>query len=75
MSELGVIANGALEPGSAVEVRNRFEQRWVRGFELVEITDEGYHVRRLSDGSLLPVSFPAEDVRPEREKRRGQWWY
>jgi len=75
MSEVGVIADESLEPGTAIEVRNRFEQRWVRGFEVVEVGDGGYRVRRLSDGSVLPVTFLAEDVRPEREKRRGQWWY
>jgi hypothetical protein len=75
MTEVGVVANESLEPGTAVEVRNRFEQRWVRGFEIAEVTDEGYCVRRLSDGSVLPLTFSADDVRPAREKRGGQWWY
>ena len=71
-----MVANQSLEPGTAVEVRNRFEQRWVRGFEIVDEGDEGgYRVRRLSDGSILPVTIAADDVRPEREKRGGQWWY
>jgi hypothetical protein len=71
MSEVGLVADASLEPGTAVEVRNRFEQRWARGFEIVEMVDDGYRVRRLSDGSVLPVTIAAEDVRPEREK----WWY
>jgi hypothetical protein len=75
MSEVGLVADASLEPGTAVEVRNRFEQRWARGFEIVEMVDDGYRVRRLSDGSVLPVTIAAEDVRPEREKRGGQWWY
>jgi hypothetical protein len=75
MSEVGVATSESLEPGTIVEIRNRFELRWVRGFEVVEAYGEGYRVRRLSDGSVLPVVFSADDVRPEREKRRGQWWY
>jgi hypothetical protein len=39
------------------------------------MVDDGYRVRRISDGSVLPVTIAAEDVRPEREKRGGQWWY
>jgi hypothetical protein len=76
MSEVGaVVSESSLEPGAAVEVRNRFEQRWARGFDIVEVTADGYRVRRLSDGSVLPVTFAFDDVRPERDKRRGQWWY
>ena len=75
MSDVVVVANESLEPGTAVEVRNRFEQRWARGFEIVAVEEGGYRVRRLSDGSVLPVTIAADDVRPEREKRGGQWWY
>jgi hypothetical protein len=64
----------SLEAGMRVEVRRRFDQHWARGFEVVEATDSGYRLRRLSDGIVLPTEFSAEDVRRER-KRQGMWWY
>ncbi len=62
-----------LEPGTHVEVRSTLERRWSRGFEVVEATDDGYRVRRLSDMVDLPGAIAAADVR--KEKRRGTWWY
>jgi hypothetical protein len=48
-----------LHPGTRVEVRNRFDGSWAPGFELAEPNDDrGWHVRRLSDGSVLPSPFP-----------------
>ena len=63
-----------LAPGTAVEVRNRFDGRWARGFEVVAADAVGYRVRRLSDGRELPSVFGLDDVRP-RERKRGTWWY
>jgi hypothetical protein len=65
----------SLEAGMRVEVRRRFDQHWARGFEIVEATDGGYRVRRLSDGMELPSEFAAEDVRREQRKRNSMWWY
>jgi hypothetical protein len=65
----------SLGPGQHVEVRNRFTGTWSRGFELVETVDDGYRVRRLSDGSILPTLFLPEDVRPRPAKKPGLWWY
>jgi hypothetical protein len=65
--------NELMKPGTRVEVRQRFDQRWSRGFEVAEEVAEGYRLRRVSDGSLLPVAFEADDVRPER-KKQGLWW-
>jgi hypothetical protein len=62
-----------LPPGTHVEVRNRLDGRWVRGFEVMRTDGGGYRLRRLSDGGELPVVFSDDDVR--REKRRGTWWY
>jgi hypothetical protein len=50
-----------------VEVRNRLDGSWSRGFEIVEqLLDEGgkpkFRVRRISDGYVLPAVFSAEDV-------------
>jgi hypothetical protein len=65
-----------VRPGTHVEVRARFEQRWSRGFEVSEIVEaegaERFRLRRRSDGSELPVLFGADDLREER--RRSTWW-
>jgi hypothetical protein len=62
-----------MKPGTKVEVRQRFDDRWTRGFEVVEDTGEGLRIRRLSDGTVLPVHFARDEVR--REKKQGMWWY
>lgn len=65
-----------MEPGTRVEVRSRFDQRWSRGFEVTEVVDNGgnrrYRIRRRSDGSLLPVLFGPAELREER--RNPMWW-
>jgi len=61
------------EAGDKVEVRRRFDDKWARGFEVVDATDAGYRLRRLSDGVELPATFPTNDVRKER--KREFWWY
>ncbi len=63
----------ALEPGTRVEVRNRLDGRWTKGFEVIEAGAESYRLRRLSDGMELPLPFDAASVR--KEKRAGTWWY
>ena len=60
------------KPGARIEVRGRFDGRWSRGFEVAEVLADGYRVKRVSDGAVLPVSFDADDVR--RERRQGLWW-
>jgi len=62
-----------LEVGTAVEVRTGFDRSWAKGFVVVEVTDFGYRLRRESDASLLPVVFPADDVR--RERKSSMWWF
>ena len=52
-----------------VAVRGSFEGGWSAGFEIAEIVLapdglSGYRLRRLSDGAVLPVVFPAKDVIP-----------
>ncbi|MGH9015116.1 MAG: hypothetical protein ACRDZ1_14435 [Acidimicrobiia bacterium] len=67
-----------MDPGTRIEVRSRFDQRWARGFELVEIVvDAGqaqYRVRRRSDGSVLPALFVDDDVREEKKRSSSMWW-
>ena len=53
-----------LATGSTVEVRRRFDGAWTGGFEISASDDQGYWLRRASDGSVLPVEFAPDDVRP-----------
>jgi hypothetical protein len=82
---MGVVTEGggeALDPnvrsplasGTKVDVRNRYQGTWVRGFEVAEYATDGYRIRRLSDGSILGELFSRDDVRRER-KRQGFWWH
>jgi hypothetical protein len=65
-----------VQPGTRVEVRSRFDQRWARGFEIEEqVVDQSgrrYRVRRRSDNSVLPALFVFDDVR--EEKHKSMWW-
>ena len=62
----------SVRAGTRVEVRSSFDGSWVDGFAVVDKDDDGYRIRRLSDGEVLPRRFPADDVR--RERRRETWW-
>jgi len=69
----------AVEEGSRVEVRSSYDDRFSRGFEIVEIVTDGagpprYRVRRRSDGFVLPALFAADDVREDR-RRNALWWH
>jgi hypothetical protein len=57
-----------LSAGMRVEVRRRFDQHWARGFEVAEQGTQGFRLRRLSDGEVLPVEFRGEDLRKERKQ-------
>ena len=50
-----------------VEVRCRFGDRWVTGFEVCEVIrlddETRYRLRRRSDGSVIPTLFPEKDLR------------
>lgn len=50
--------------GEPVEVYTAFVDSWQPGFEIAEVRDDGYQVRRQSDGSLLPAPTSDADVRP-----------
>jgi len=67
-------ARSPLSPGTKVDVRNRYQGTWVRGFEIAEVTSNGYRIRRLSDGTTLGDLFSRDDVRRER-RRQGFWWH
>ena len=69
----GVAFHGRLTVGAPVEVRNRFDRRWARGFEVAVVTDTGVRVRRLSDGRELPDEFAIDEVRAHLDHLRGTW--
>jgi hypothetical protein len=54
-------------PRDGVEVRCRFGDHWVSGFDVVDAIEEDgemrYQLRRRSDGCILPAAFAAADVR------------
>lgn len=54
----------SLAPGTEVEVRSTFDRSWKRGFVIEEASEQGYRLRRRSDGSVLPTPFAAEAIRP-----------
>ncbi|MGA2519374.1 MAG: hypothetical protein ABSG81_00965 [Acidimicrobiales bacterium] len=57
-----------LSVGTNICVRNRFLGNWTSGFEISEVLDDGYRIRRLSDGHSFPDVFFSEEVRPERRR-------
>lgn len=61
-----------LAPGTKVEVRRRYDNRWARGFEVAAVDGEGYLVRRRSDGSVIPTPFGRDELRRERQ---ADWWF
>ncbi|GAC1597749.1 MAG: hypothetical protein NVS3B21_22590 [Acidimicrobiales bacterium] len=59
---------GDMNAGQQVEVRSRFEGRWVTGFAVARVANgpDGapqVWVRRESDGTQIPVPFGVADVR------------
>jgi hypothetical protein len=62
-----------LEPGAKVEVRTGYDRTWASGFEVLDACEQGYRLRRLSDGSPLPATFRSGDVRRER-RDANRWW-
>jgi hypothetical protein len=60
--------HGLLTPGTAVEVRCRFDDVWVSGFVVDDLEfgaePASVSLRRAGDGDVLPATFPATDVRP-----------
>jgi len=62
------------DAGTPVEVRAKFNHEWVRGFEVAELVGDptpGYRIVRRSDRAVLPVVFPAEDVRVDGSRHSG----
>jgi len=64
MSNFHANTGARLIPGMPVEVRSRFDASWARGFVVADARPNGYLVRRVSDGAVLPSAFIDADVRP-----------
>jgi len=66
-----------MEQLDAIEVWSRYTRAWAPGFEIADETCDGYRVRRVADGVLLPGHFLSGDVRgaelPEREGIRSRF--
>lgn len=63
----------ALGVGDQVELRVGFTDGWSEGFEVAELIEGGYHVRRRSDGGLLPAPTGPEDLRRSESAGSGHW--
>ena len=64
---------GRLEVGTSVAVRNRFVGSWRGGFEVVEQVGDGYRIKRVSDGAILPDVIGGDEVRSDRHNHNVLW--
>lgn len=64
-------SKGTIPPLTKVEVRTGFDRSWTNGFTVEERTQDGYRLRRRSDGRVLPHIFSFDEVRHERH---DLWW-
>jgi hypothetical protein len=58
-------ANRPLPPGTSVAVFNHYSAAWISGFEIATTLADGCEVRRRSDDTVLPKTFPVGDLRVE----------
>jgi hypothetical protein len=65
---------GTIPVDAPVQVRNRFDGHWSRGFTLAEVINtpehDRYRVRRVADGAVLPARFTGEDIAQDPGPRR-----
>ena len=53
---------GALAVGTRVAVKTR-AGCWSSGFEIADVFLDGYRLRRIADGSVLPFEFRGDELR------------
>jgi hypothetical protein len=56
-------AAALLPKGTDVEVRARFDGRWVSGFDIASADRGHYQLRRQMDDVVVPADFAAGDIR------------
>jgi hypothetical protein len=70
-------AIGTIPVNAPVQVRNRFDGHWSRGFALAEVIDtpehDRYRVRRIADGAVLPALFTGEEIAQDPGPRRPRY--
>ena len=54
-----------MRAGDRVQLKVAFNDSWSSGFEIAEVVDGGFEVRRCSDGRILPTPTGADDIRPD----------
>jgi hypothetical protein len=60
-----------LTVGTKVEVKQRFDGRFTKGFEIAGVDGDRYRLKRLSDATVLPATFGRTEIRRERH---STWW-
>ncbi len=65
MSNEVTLQAATIQPGTRVEVSTGFCGDWARGFEVASLSQQGYRVRRLSDGAVLSALLPCARLRPD----------
>jgi len=62
---MDLYSDQTLVAGTSVAVFSRFSGSWISGFEVAAGSDDGYELRRHSDRSVLPATFPLNELRVE----------
>ena len=62
MDRTGIL--GSVRVGDRVEVMTHDTGTWIGGFEVASTSGLGCHLRRVSDGEVLPAVFVYDAVRP-----------
>jgi hypothetical protein len=60
-------SNQTLSAGTSVAVFSQFSGSWISGFEIASGGGDGYELRRHSDQTVLPTTFPIGDLRVEHQ--------
>lgn len=58
--------------GCKVYVRDRYLGNWCSGFVVAGVEDDGYRLRRLTDGRVFPDLFSFDDVHLERRQTQRE---
>lgn len=60
-----------LPVGTPVMVRTRYLGSWAGGFVVADVLEDGYRLRRVSDGSPVPQEYAFAAVRPDGDVPDG----